>query len=739
MAPVAVTQEKDHKGERERGPGEKAPKTLVGRAILPSSPPPRPSSQAPRASSRPPAATSQPGTQPMPRGLLSTPLSRRQQATKNAATPRSAPENLPPLEEISSSLLLPDDSASGALPGLEELSGSLLLEDPTEVRHVPGEAAPTATATAAATAHVTSPAAAAHPEPPAPAAHRALLGELPAPAAHGAMLGMPELPTSTPAPNLDALPTGKQPTATLRPADTTPQPMVNPSSSSMMAALPADGVPPPPEQMFEALHGFEAAQADATAPLQAVPDEPAPPPATTTTAAPGDVEVTALPRGSLVVATDAIKRVLETLKSALGDESGGPRRRWFLPAIALAGLVVGVAVVAGGIAMMRKSPDESEARPESSAALPTAAAPEKASATDTPPSAPVASAAVEPPATVVESVGSTTPCKVTGKPRVVAPTAIVSAGVEVRTVGNDVALGFAPNEHQATAVRIDPASLSLSSTVDAQSTDAVRRVVPLASADGALSIAADADRDGDLMQGRRTVPLDPPLDIGAAGGKLAWAHPGGPPSGSLWPLDGSVEALRGATDLGGTVAPAATAIALRLGGAIWMGTATGRDALSPQGALSRAAGLGDTVGSPAIAINDGVVIVAWADRASSNDPWSLRWVRFKAGEPAGEPGTFTPPAGGKGEQAMSPGLAAVPGGRFLLVWTDGPAARHDVRALTLSHDGAPLGKPLNISNRSANAGQGQAAVNAARQGLVAFLESADSGFRVVATAITCGP
>ena len=170
-----------------------------------------------------------------------------------------------------------------------------------------------------------------------------------------------------------------------------------------------------------------------------------------------------------------------------------------------------------------------------------------------------------------------------------------------------------------------------------------------------------------------------------------------------------------------------------------MGTATGRDALSPQGALSRAAGLGDTVGSPAVAINDGVVIVAWADRASSSDPWSLRWVRFKAGEAAGEPGTFTPPAGGKGEQVMSPGLAAVPGGRFLLVWTDGPAARHDVRALTLSHDGAPLGKPLNISNRSANAGQGQAAVNAARQGLVAFLESADSGFRVVATAITCGP
>jgi len=97
-----------------------------------------------------------------------------------------------------------------------------------------------------------------------------------------------------------------------------------------------------------------------------------------------------------------------------------------------------------------------------------------------------------------------------------------------------------------------------------------------------------------------------------------------------------------------------------------------------------------------------------------------------------------PPAGGQGEQAMSPGVAAVPGGRFLLVWTEGPAARHDVRALTLSREGQPLGPPLVISNRGINAGQGQASVTAAQRGLVAFLESAGGGgFAVVATPISC--
>ena len=654
---------------------------------------------------------------------------------------------MPPVEEISSSLLLSDDSASGSLPGVEELSGSLLLEDPSalegdEPGGLPADEPSALRADEPSGLHADDPTVVMLPQGGSPAAPAPE-----APSAYRALLGMPELPTATPPPNLGALvpAAGPSSTGTLRPPDTTPHAMPGASSSSMAAALPADGVPPPPEQMFEALHGFEAAQVHAgpavgPASLQGPSDPPnaphAPQASTATSPVAGDVEVTALPRGSLVVATDAIKGLWSTVKGFVGDESPEVRRRWFLPAIALAGLVVGVAVVAVIVSVARKGTDETASRTEPSAAVSAAPATPQSAAPEPQP-APVAS----PSAAAFESVASTTPCKVSGKPRVVAPSAIVSAGVEVRAVGNDVALGFAPNDHQATAIRIDPSSLSLSSTVDAQSADSVRRVVPLSSADGSLSIAADGDREGDTLQGRRTVPLDPALDIGAAGGKLVWARPGAAAGGTIWPLDGNgkVEALRAATDLGSTPPGSTTAIAMRLGGAIWMGTATGHDALAAQGPLSRAAGLGDAVGSPAIAINDGVVVVAWADRASSTDSWSMRWVRFKAGEAVGEPGTFTPPAGGKGEQVMSPGIAAVPGGRFLLVWTDGPATRHDVRALTLSREGLPLGKPLDISSRSANAGQGQAAVNAARQGLVAFLESADSGFRVVATAITCGP
>ena len=96
-----------------------------------------------------------------------------------------------------------------------------------------------------------------------------------------------------------------------------------------------------------------------------------------------------------------------------------------------------------------------------------------------------------------------------------------------------------------------------------------------------------------------------------------------------------------------------------------------------------------------------------------------------------------PPAGGKGDQAMSPGLTALSHNRFLLVWTEGPPSRHEVRGLTLSSDGAPIGAPLTLSNENVNAGQGQPAATTAGKGVVAFLELTGDGFRVAATPIEC--
>jgi hypothetical protein len=131
-------------------------------------------------------------------------------------------------------------------------------------------------------------------------------------------------------------------------------------------------------------------------------------------------------------------------------------------------------------------------------------------------------------------------------------------------------------------------------------------------------------------------------------------------------------------------------------------------------------------------------MVAWSDRPSSEDPWRLRWTHFEAGSAPSVPETFAPPAGGKGQQAMSPSLTALPGNRFLLVWTEGPPSGHDVRALTLGPDGKAVGAALVLSNPGVNGGQAQAAVTRQGQGVVAFLETGGSGYQVVATPIACG-
>jgi hypothetical protein len=325
-----------------------------------------------------------------------------------------------------------------------------------------------------------------------------------------------------------------------------------------------------------------------------------------------------------------------------------------------------------------------------------------------------------------------------GVPRVVAPNAIVGAGIEARSLGEGIALGFAATENEAVALRLDPSSLSSSMKVTAESKDPIRRVTPMVKEDGSLALAVDSESKDDAIHGWRTVSVAPPLEVGASDHALVWRRPGSGIGGTLWPLDGepSVEATRGAAE---EIAGLWTlALAFRRGNAIGVGLATGRDGPTASGNVSYFESLGGNVGSPVIALSRDVVFVAWADHPSQSDSWRLRWVRFRKGQAPAPPSGFSLPAGGKGVQAISPGLAALPGRRFLLVWTEGPLAGHEVRAVTVSEEGDLLGSAFNASNADTNAGQAQAAVTDAGRGVVAFLEATSTGFQVVAAPIVCG-
>src|SRR5207247_2647442 len=132
------------------------------------------------------------------------------------------------------------------------------------------------------------------------------------------------------------------------------------------------------------------------------------------------------------------------------------------------------------------------------------------------------------------------------------------------------------------------------------------------------------------------------------------------------------------------------AIAFRRAGAIWAGIAVSdaHGAISPKGDLAGVAGLGPQVGSPVIASSGEWVVVIWADRASSSDPWGLRWQRRKIDEAPEPAQAFSPPGGGLGAPFMSPGIAGLGGGRILVLWTEGPVSSHQVRAQTVEANGS---------------------------------------------------
>jgi hypothetical protein len=574
---------------------------------------------------------------------------------------------------------------------MEELSGSLLLEEPlgrgaligARSASPPGYASPFLPATSSL--------------PPR------------------SVVAMPKLPKPTPPPRHDATGLTSEP----RPPPAAPDSAPDADALETLVASPFVALPSAPV-------------AEPLSPVDRTPTQPptSPSPAVDptrraiTSPLAGDVEVTNLPRGALDrilrAVTRGARRVSTMLRS--GDSQQGWRNRSALAIIAVAGLAAGVVLVVLAVTAIRgrEVPSRTSASPVERGSSPT---PVVASAISS--GAPAAGPA-------------TAGCTVAGAPHVVAPSAVVATGIEVRAFGDDIALGFAPSDHEAMLVRLNPLSLSAAESTVVRSQLPVRRVTPIPGKKGRLGLAIDVDRKGDPLHGRRTLPLDPPVQVGVADGQLAWAPWERGVQGKLWPLDGegAVEALRGARSESNL---AMVAIAFRRAGSVWFGTAERSTTLTPKGDLSRVVGLGPTVGAPAVAINDGIVIMAWADRPSSDRPWRLRWTRSKAGEPSVEESTFEPPPGGKGGEAMSPGLAVLPGGRFLLVWSEGPTSAHEVRALTLSAEGLPLGAPLAVSGDGVNAGQGQVAVTESGRGVVAFLESRANGFRVAATPIACAP
>jgi len=380
---------------------------------------------------------------------------------------------------------------------------------------------------------------------------------------------------------------------------------------------------------------------------------------------------------------------------------------WFLPAVgggAFVVLVGLIALVVHGVSGGSSTAGSASAAPSAGSSAPTTAK-TTAGTTTAPPQ----------PARPIQ-------CALSGAPRTVAPKALVPSGVEVTRLGSQIALGFATGPKEGVLELLDPSSGASASSLHLPAHDPIRRV--LAFGEDKPQAALDSDRKGDRIQGRRTLRANPPIDLGAMDGGLVWAAHGTDKGIKLWSLasDGPVEAIRG------------EALPDNKGFAVFL-SAFGGNPPAPLGPLLRVDGLGPQIGSPAIAASGDKVMVTWADRAGTSDPWGLRYAVIHVGDEAIHAQSFTLPPGGLGEQGMSPGLSALSGGRFLLLWTEGQVSSHQVRGAVF--DGSQARGAFNASAEGVNAGQGQGAVLPDGHGVVAFLAGSGKSFEVVATPITC--
>lgn len=339
----------------------------------------------------------------------------------------------------------------------------------------------------------------------------------------------------------------------------------------------------------------------------------------------------------------------------------------------------------------------------------------------------------EPKAKAAEGLGD---CSMAGEAHVVSPRVFGQAGVEAVSVPGAIALGFAVDPRNGVAVTVDPASIGITTTVKARALGGdARRMTPILDK-GKLALVPGIDKKVDKLAGRRVVGTSPPIDIGVADASLVWAPRDQSGWAKLFPIetDGSrdvVDAIR-AVPLGESKG---VAVAFRRGNAVYVGAAKGDSVLAAEGSLARIAGLGQ-VGSPTITTSGDDIIVAWSDRENAQEPWQVRWTKLAIGGSPEAPKQLALPAGGLGTQAMSPSVAGLGGGRFLIAWSEG-SPTHQVRAVTLNADGAASGSAMVLSAAGVNAGQPQVAIGPDGRGVVAFLAAKGKLYEVHATPVAC--
>lgn len=298
--------------------------------------------------------------------------------------------------------------------------------------------------------------------------------------------------------------------------------------------------------------------------------------------------------------------------------------------------------------------------------------------------------------------------------------------------GGRLAVGYARTSATPRGIIVDPATGAVEvayAPADPLDED-LSRVVPAVATGADVDFRTTLMNEGDLIE-PIVVPGAAPFSLGFRDGALVRATDGGE-GADLWSLgEGAVErmALTARRDDRRTV------VAYRHGATIFVGS------LDAEGAVevgaTAVAGSGGKVGKPSVAVNGGAYGVVFADKPQGDAaPIEVRWARGAVGSPLGDAEVVALPPGGPGGNAIAPSLAALPGGRWLLMWTEGPRGGQTLRAQTYDAKYTPIGEALRVSPATGSFGQGMAAVIDQRA-VVLFLLATPGSYELWGTVLQC--
>lgn len=291
-----------------------------------------------------------------------------------------------------------------------------------------------------------------------------------------------------------------------------------------------------------------------------------------------------------------------------------------------------------------------------------------------------------------------------------------------------VAVGFAQSEAKAIGMTIDPRTLDRDQVFREAKPGKVASVVPTTSA-GKLHFKVT--REASKIVLGRAVNASQPFSIATSTEGVVRVG-AGKETELLWPL-----AKEDLTIPRVASSASAHAVALRIGGKSgrilvgWLDPA-GRK----QTELRPVERPEEFVGMPSLAASENAALVAFAVRGAHDAAWSVALATAQQGAIPTSASRFQIPEGGPGGEAISPSVAPLSGGRWLVTWTEGASGNRAVRAEVLDPDLHPLSAPVTVSPTGSNAGQGAVWGDGASAAVLFYVQKGDD-HELWGTALEC--